>query len=1100
MKNFRSLLLMTAILLLGRIPAAYSQGVQINFPEYGSVNITKDPEVQVAITNNYHIDTSSIPFNVIRDSTVYDSTNSRLFRAQIDFFPMSLYNQTDSSLYIAKILGGRGYSTIDDSAHFKFQSNQYLLYNETYGISIKGLRIFDPSTQDTIIIDTLITNLFTTQLPPIGITGNTINKVGGVFCNDTILLTFNIPLLNFDIENNKLFTIDSVEFSIDDTGKVITTHYEIDGNYFISSDSLNYGFIPTNPFTPNKDYGMSLTFSNYTADTLYDKYESFSVRSVAKVNVLSQLLGNGILPSSCRPLGGNKMYYITSGENWTFEVPQIKDGYYFYGWFCPEYPNSIGNDSLSRLNINLDCNELFDRNIIAQFKIIPMDTIKTFACLNGSGDTIGRVKVYDFIDSLGDGKYTVPAFGRPTTRVCIEMNTGEVFSYWESNDQTINNSTQTCISVNNENSINRSYTGRGINFRPHGSVTAVDCPTIQLHVKIKWDDVEEEGGIDPPADVATLLDGAINIIFNNETYYPDLIQDQSNSKEANAVQELSSGNNQYQIELKVNMKEQYEIIKWYVSKDGSGAGGVRSPHGQIGKNLDANCNLNYKQDDNCNAYIVVLVRKAKRYLKVQRITEDLSQLPTENTAWITVTKPDYTTIFYSFWGPEDHTTWDEREYEIVYGSQIRIEPHIKANAPYDYDEWVCQDGSLNFTCGPTDDSPHLRALKLTMNSGSYNPITVRYSFKTGFKLIGIMVQNPDTLGQWINYSLIDNNVPMGDIVVGLNTYTVYRLNRMPEMFKTATIKFIFDRTVDLSTFYNKYFVFDSKLQEYNPTTNPVITVRPDGESLTSYPFRQGVNVDVEDNGNCENCKVTLTLKNSQNLETCHYNKLKFELANNINSIRSSTGEPLIRSYNFTLMTALPEFKMTAYRLYVDENMDSWPWTNEEFLSFWGGAANMVTQRNKVDIYIPGAQQKVGFRIANTGVYDSPDDHNWDNSGDFYNKYMSLKITSPSIYINCGWNAIDEDLGDAVDTIAEILSRLEQRIDTTILKDYPIGQTLLAIAIEFMKHWSDDDDNIGCAQDDFMLSKNFWACNRLYRVQDYGIRCKNARMDFKILLY
>ncbi len=1085
------------VVIFLNINFANSQQVQIDFPEQGATNITKDPEIQVSITDNYHIDTSSIPFNHYRDTLVYDSTMGRLYRALIDFYPTSLYDGTDSSLNIAKIVGGRGYCEVVDSVNFTFRSSRFLNYNEEYGISIQGLRVYDPAISDTVTIDTLIENLFTTQVPPIKVMKSTVTKPNGVHCDDTLFLKFNVPLKDYDINNPPLVTVDSISYSVNDSGNVVPTYHSVQGEYYISPDSLKYGFIPNNNLAPGKSYGTDIKLSNYTADTTYDMYQTFHVRKTAEVSVSTSLLGAGTLPPGCEPYEGNSTYYINDGEEWTFHVPKFCEGYYFYEWFCPQDPeNGIENDTIPRLSINFSCDELLDREYIAQYKKIPLDTLQTYPCLSVAGDTIGKAKVENYVDSLGNGKYTVQAFGSDGIYVCCEMMNDAVFSHWESNDTTYDNNVSPCVIINRNEGVDPNRIGKNIDLNPKGHLpVVVDCPTIDLGIEIRWAD-HTEGNYIPPTEIPNLIED-LEIIHETNSYRPDIDQDNNSPRIAWAHQQLTSSGGNYTVTVNLTMKDGYEIYHYIDERTGDKKGNYNKPHYQIGQSMSDQ--FTYPRYlESCSPVIEVGIRKARKYLKIQRYMENQSKLPNTNIVSIKRYNDDYSKLLST--KPvknsrQHHGFYDEVEYELLYGTSLKLVPTVAENKGYDKVDWECGlVGQTYFTCQPQEDDPYELALGLTID----RDINARFIFRTGFKLIKIAVQKPyGGSAQFVPYDIshtegdvVKEGLPFNRRIVGINTLTQERPDKIPGgwTFTTAEIQFIFDRPVDIETFYGKYFVYD--ISEYKENG---VGMRLDGEKAGHYPFYED-NTYLEDHGGIPNSKVTLELKNQYGFETPHMSALKFSLKNSADGIQDINGNNLIRSYNFILETEMPrlDVELRDERVVYDEDPTG---KGEYFCIFWGAVANQEKDSESGSSkFITGINQDAAIRIPYSPDIIKIDAKNPLDEYDIdivdhsvYNQHMNVLPMFEDAYVSFGFHSTDKDCGESASKFQKIADKVYEAANSSMFVDSKVGIWLAAAAAGFYAGawycmW-DDDDAISTGVMELTRQQRLWEANKLYHQQN-----------------
>ena len=489
--NYSRFLLIILSFLFTLFPIS-AQQINIIFPHYSEENIAIDAQIKLSVPSPYIFDTTNLPMQWAKDSKLIN-------RGTIWFVDENYYDGSDSSLIVSSFLGGLGnVSSVNSYLNeINISHLKEFYYNKTYGIYLSGIKLINTQTQSTVVIDTLILELFTTVNEPIQFIGTSFDAIPLTCADNSFLIHFNVPLEKFQTTQGPIVTVDSLSMDIDKANdSLIVTYHPINTTLELINGKKDLKVTLDDNFDDSRLYYLNINLSRFTGNENDDMGFSFKSSSIAKIKVHNGPLEEfkPYYDSIFYMRAGRKITIAVPGGNKT-EFPSFNDEEYeFVRWICPDNPAILQGvaDTLPEIEIELTCENIRpELNLIPLYNKILYDTIRVVRARNSYGQIIGKINTFNPYKTLDD---TTFIFRRNMSGyLCYDIDKNTGFSHWIINGENTENRTP-CI--NEETLEALGLLGKASTWQPVIIENAMPCSTIELTVKLQGtDDLNVPDGI-----------------------------------------------------------------------------------------------------------------------------------------------------------------------------------------------------------------------------------------------------------------------------------------------------------------------------------------------------------------------------------------------------------------------------------------------------------------------------------------------------------------------------------------------------------------------------------------------------------------------------
>jgi hypothetical protein len=444
MRFFKFALLIVLLMLpLGK-SIAQQPTIHIDFPTVGSTNISLSPAIKISVGGGFRFDTTYLNQTGYELEMEWDTINNRFYTAQFHLLDTEIYGDgtNDTNVKISKVLGARYYCNFIDNNHLSLSTVRNLRFNRNYGLMIVDLRVINDSTSETIIIDTVITDIFTTTEDVHKVTD--ISFVGKkIHTNDELTVTFNRKLISDSTDVGSLLQLKKVSGKQDvDTSGFIITFSDVDATTWLSEDSMTVVLLPDSAFDADESYMLQVNLDYLTGDPNNKFSLPVEIKKYSDINVATRLLDtNDVLPSGCKPFIGVNGASIKANEEFEIETYKYYEDFMFIGWDCPT-DSTLDGLRDNKITLNYTEDELEDLELTAVYSRIPKDTIAFTNGANGSVTVVASSGL-----PLLDSVYTLPRDEYSDIVLQAIASDNYKFSHWESTDTTINGRTDPTLVI-----------------------------------------------------------------------------------------------------------------------------------------------------------------------------------------------------------------------------------------------------------------------------------------------------------------------------------------------------------------------------------------------------------------------------------------------------------------------------------------------------------------------------------------------------------------------------------------------------------------------------------------------------------------------------
>lgn len=389
----------------------YNGNSQVNFvnPSYGSHNINTNSKVLIQFSSNHLVDTVHLNWEPYEIEDNIDTVNFVFYKTVVTFFDSDIYDTSDSSFFESIYCFGH-FEFVDDTT-FYIVPNDELNYAINYGIRIDDLYI---NTNGVVsIIDTVLTNYFTTKLPVHKLISTTADKYMGA--SKPLEIKFNRNIANLGIGFKEFINV------INSRGDTVVCDYYLGGDS--TSITLRQKMGIEGSFDLGDQYMLKVNLDRITGDTTDIHHFDFSFRKTYYVTVGASSLDNSELPAECYPFYKPERIFLNAYQKRQITANQVVGDYQFSHWES-SFEEFDGNRNIS-ITMSLDKKEFIgDGWINAVYTNRPFDTLyvtfKSNECsiqvFGAEINSSGRILIHK--DSV--------------VSIVATAGNGFAFSHWES--------------------------------------------------------------------------------------------------------------------------------------------------------------------------------------------------------------------------------------------------------------------------------------------------------------------------------------------------------------------------------------------------------------------------------------------------------------------------------------------------------------------------------------------------------------------------------------------------------------------------------------------------------------------------------------------
>jgi hypothetical protein len=999
-----------------------------------------------------------------------------------------------------------GYASLTDFNHLTIDLRNSLRYNKTYGILIDDLRLIDTTTQDTILVDTLITELFTTALPVYSI--EEVSAIGNVIlANDELSVKFNRKLQSDSTDLGRILSIKQV--TGEDTVNQCYLFEDVNSDSWLSEDSLSIIIKPETDFDLNEEYVLYANASFLTGDENDNGSYAIRIKKYMELNINS-ICNNpfDILPFECSPLNGNKGFYVEPDSDFVIESQEYIGEYFFLGWKC-ENDTTIDGNTNNQITINKSANELIDLIVTAVYAKIPNDTVRTQILYGGATRIVTTNG--SSIDSTNN---ILPRFQDYEVVIRALPEVGYRFVEWQSIDTTFNGRTDISLSVpafvsKTDEQLESKLEKKNFDSPMSGfeypevinpytlEITPVfvaippDDPQVQ---RVCFQVVYHEPGETIPSNFY-IQDFIYTAEINNVQQKYNFINPNNDRTIAEVCQDvcLNSPDCGIDVDFIIDPASLYVIEHWSTSAGYYPQGGSET------NKLDNESGFSFSETMRQAPYntllVTVHVRKRRFDLDVEIQQKDLHNLryntvtadPIVSNALLKRgTIDDRNTIFIM-----NNSSTDPFIEKIIYKYEVKIEdsPEIlpsllDANKGMKLGYW--EDQELGYTFLTVIDQA---TKKLRINNVMENK-KCRFNYLSDFQLVKVRYMRmvdlttdgskpDDTPLAWLEYTKDQNFGENFLAEVALRESTTIVDNDIWTGFVqyTTQIELEFNNDVDPSSLTGNALWVEDYI---DPNTGGK-WFRYDGKTLQTY-LGTGNNVAVDGK------IIQFKLLSTQGLQIPKMSFFNLHITNNIKDIN---GNVLLNPKTIKKRTEFPGSRiyMEGFKL----RMDTDPGISNDVLIHSGAACyyENIMNGDKLNFYSfakePNLQMAEGMAISLDLMI------------------LNVQRLCENSVIGYGTHVIDPDYGRTVDSFIEIINKVKGELDKEVQTTWALGSALAGAASAYTWNGINSDDELSIVN--FLGTyRDFWGLNKspvpskiLYKWFHPMLDDKNYHY-FKMILY
>lgn len=462
----------------------------------------------IKLETNYPIDESTL---VLFTPAEVDTVSNEVFESSIKILTKHHYENTESEYW--NYFSTQGQIEKVTNTSLEIQMFEFLDRSTDYTLIIEGLKVLVPDTLvpgniDTVQIDTVIASYFTTNNGILSINSSTLDfRENEILSNESIEVVFNNKISSCNTNSGEILSIELITNENDSNGVI---SYELDSiisTIVLNDDSTGIIIDPDSLLIPGQSYLLTVNLDKINGDTFIFR-KKFTVKDKAAIVIQpTPYFPDETISPEIRPNVGNGVLYLSQKDTTFIRVPEYYEDYYFVSWTCEEDP-LIENNTSNTFTLIVNDSNLVDRNIYAQYAEIPIDTIAIPTNIPG-----GYVYISDYIDSLGNGLYTIQARLDQPIELCFVPNPGYELYQWSSNLQEYNGLTSECIFLNTKNQLTNSFIPKKEKSTDNALYISNEA-LVQMPMRIE---------LEPMTDLALMIQCAeaefcVMVVYDDRTY------------------------------------------------------------------------------------------------------------------------------------------------------------------------------------------------------------------------------------------------------------------------------------------------------------------------------------------------------------------------------------------------------------------------------------------------------------------------------------------------------------------------------------------------------------------------------------------------------
>lgn len=1129
---------------------SYCGSIQINFPSYGMTNVSITPTLNLSLTN-YRFVTSKLQTNPSLPDYYYDTVGNRFNSSQIFVFSYEDYIRFNQNAGLASDVGFPGYSTIINNSTISVGLKGTLKYNKSYCIYIKDLYTYNPLTGDTLLLDTLVVNAFSTTSPLPQVKFCSLDYSHIIDSTSDIIVYFKSKVgSGTTTPMGSLINVEKVSGKTMITSEKFQNQYSNVGcQYSFNLDSTQITIHNPAGYQKGASYRLTVHSDYLTGDTLDIFKTDFYILKKAEILIKSASLDTNLtLPDSVAPYGGNISWAVEESKFLTLTSPKSIGDWGFLYWSCPDIP-LIDHSPSNKITFQMTRNIFKNHTITAVYNKYLVDTVVV-------KDTMGiHCLVEHYTANLGNGVYTYTRRPHDFIRITGIPDDSIRFVHWTSPDSAVNGSDKQTIQFTHDKAEimfgDHAYDDnfRKIEISPFGDGPFGGGPPAQ-----KCNDLSYCIELDLPTSIQngfTALDDYLEVYVDN----PDL--GFSNQKIANNQWNINWDAEKGKAQLCLNIDATNLPLDVYSLKIKVKINAINSDclailniadaqetfrHGwstnenyyplppsnnleDCGKIVEVDLPIN-RNADNCKNTCKVEIGKRMYLLKVYLEMADNAQyLPYGDildhvvlvdgvavNPKLSACEDQNPRIYYNTLANNKRQTYKVKiEYFIPCGSQVQIYPTIgtdAAAAGITPGSWQCSDNnddvadypcSTNLTCTSVSNTPQNQTLAFTMSGNT----RATYQWHQNFQLIsvGLLDRTSPTNG-YHTYYTVHGGVP--DIAISGMTLTRSNqtyincrnyANPIPNYnYSTTSLLLTFSLPLSSSSVNNNIYCSDDQA-----------IGRLDQETTTFYYAQIGYNSSLKSSTTSSGLdQVEFYIFNSSNLEPSKYAKLNINVNDGPNGVKSSSNSQLSVPFVQSFWTDYPDL--------VFERASFTP-------SVFSTTSSIFESFKVMDFY-----QYFAFNfpvLSTTPLYpyqiDKNDPHTFKSPDPSYiNPYYTDPVNGiqhnlgpynlivpkfqPNQVLQFSYVSSYKYSGSASTQITNIFSQtLSGLLGLTVLKD--VADIVKPIVEQYYDsgHWyTTNDKGAGSGIINTRFSNNLWGLNYIYQKKEINVQSDLG--NFKLIMY
>lgn len=708
---------------------SYSQTLQTVSPTYGAENVPVFPIIILEASKN--IDTTEFILN-----SPYDTLGT----PQIYLINSDYYYSLPDSLHQIFSLDIEMTVTMNDKIQINVLYDQ-LEYLTDYTIIVKDLPLRDAADTTTTYLDTVFVDYFKVapSLPYLAHfspaeTGRFIN------CKDTVKFYLRGPLDTSFVDIDTLLRIYEVLEYIPDTLAVdsimiVPDIQDFEYDYIINDDLDVISIYKDGGFMTGGKYFYSFEISKFYGDTLYDKSSYFNIARASYIQVLAQAADTSLtLPDSLQTSVHKYKFNLRADDTLTVYAHQGNENFIFSHWESEDFPYLDGETN-SIIDLYTNCETYkYDAKLFAIYKTTCIDTVE-FTW--NSVDSIKKVSMYGYLDSISPTKYTV--YKHKDAFVHVELDTNVMLKPMVFPDSLIHEQIGQ-QSFTFRTSLMPCDTFFVINLEPELASPPPPCDKFKVCINI-YDEKSEIIGNQNLENIITVVG------FNNWTITGNKI---SECKEFDIPPDQRTFN--LDLSIKTAFQDCYQFS--YIEAGNFRQGNVKG--GNFFMSIDEDFEFD-KDEGPCELIVDIYLVPKKFRLEVNYVLPDDFEWPLDVENQVQIVQYDNNGVpiyphFRRVYVGNKLKRY-QHAYEYACGSQAIHYPVVKNNDMYDYLQWlkahevdpVNIDPEITWSQEGSDPHPQTLTFTMDMNRKIY------YRFqKTDFyaKTIKFYMDNDNTSKTW----------------------------------------------------------------------------------------------------------------------------------------------------------------------------------------------------------------------------------------------------------------------------------------------------------------------------------------------------------------